>query len=127
MKFSILNNNDGFVALISAMLMAAVLLTLAAGAGRASFWARFGSLDYENKKIALAAARGCVDQALLGIASGEAVILWNRCQDLQIDAKNYPVYEIIARTNWKNSFARLNIKVKKIPEGKIEIIEWREF
>lgn len=124
MKFSILNNNDGFVALISAMLMAAVLLTLAANAGRASYWARFGSLDYENKKIALAAARGCVDQALLGIAKDESVILWNRCQDLQIVA-GYP-YEIIARANWKNSFAELRVKAQKTSEGKVEIIEWRE-
>lgn len=120
------DSRSGFVALISAMLMAAVLLALAAGAGRAGFWGRFGSLDYENKKIALAAARGCANQALLGIASGETVILWSRCQDLRINAENYPVYEIIARANWKNSFARLNIKVQKISEGGIEIIEWRE-
>jgi len=48
------------------------------------------------------------------------------CSDLQINKKNSHEYEIIARSKWKNSFARLRI-VADYAGGKMKILQWEEF
>src|SRR5512137_2260381 len=117
-------DRKGFVALISAVIVAAVLLAIAPAAARSAFWARFDSLARENKNIALQIARGCAEQALLGVARNEPVVMWEKCADLQISGAN--PYTIIAKADWKNSFVNLRVDAK-LENGKIQILDWREF
>ena len=123
MAKSIIGQN-GFVALVSAIITAAVLLAMSVISARSAFWGRFDSLARENKNMALRVAQGCVEQALLGIARNEPVAMWEKCADLRISGTN--PYEIIAKANWKNSFVNLQVDVK-LENGKIIILDWREF
>lgn len=58
----------GFVALMSVIIISVILLLYVFGLGALSFFARFDSLDSENKRISLGLAESCVSAALLKIA-----------------------------------------------------------
>ncbi|MDE1925471.1 MAG: hypothetical protein KGH79_04860 [Patescibacteria group bacterium] len=59
---------SGFVALISAILISAVLLALLVATNRSSFYARFDALDAEHLSAAQNLAGACVQEALLRLA-----------------------------------------------------------
>ena len=63
----------GFVALMSVIIISAILLLYVFGLGASSFFARFDSLDSENQRIALGKAESCAQAALLKIAQGGSV------------------------------------------------------
>lgn len=124
MKRFNLKNEKGFVALISTVVISAVLLVAAASVSRAAFWARFGLLARENKKISAARAEGCVQAALLRIVRNENVDVSEKCENLEISIDD--PYTITATANWKNS--RTNLRVTaKLENNKITINDWREF
>ena len=62
------NNQRGFVALMSAVVMSAAILSLMFGTGTSSFYARFDSLNGEFKRVALGLSESCSNAALLKIA-----------------------------------------------------------
>ena len=59
----------GFVALMTAIVMSAMLLILMAGSGYASFYARYDALGVEKKRQAEALAESCINVALLALAT----------------------------------------------------------
>jgi hypothetical protein len=63
---------QGFIALMSVIILSAVLLGMAATAGTAGFFARFSALDREYKKSALGFADSCANVALLNLAQNYA-------------------------------------------------------
>ncbi|GMX58032.1 MAG: hypothetical protein YFSK_3660 [Candidatus Yanofskyibacterium parasiticum] len=126
MKKNFSKNQAGYVALVSAILVSGVMMALAVSVSRAAFWGRFDALARENKIVAREMAKGCAEQALLKISKNEEPIVWEMCSDLRINADNDPVYEIIARADWKNSFARLRIVAER-NGGEIKILQWEEF
>lgn len=76
------NNKSGFIALISAIIIAGVLMMLLIGAHAASMYARLDALLYEQKEIARALAEGCVQEALREIA-----------------LSNDPIHTVVTRTH----------------------------
>jgi hypothetical protein len=62
----------GFIALMSVIILSAVLLGMAATASTAGFFARFSVLDKEYKKTALGLADSCANVALLNLAQNYA-------------------------------------------------------
>ncbi len=58
----------GFIALISSIIISAVLLDFAVTIGESSFHSRINNLDTEFKKVSSYLAEGCVNSALLKIA-----------------------------------------------------------
>ncbi|MGC9602181.1 MAG: hypothetical protein ABSE76_00340 [Minisyncoccia bacterium] len=62
----------GFIALMSVIILSAVLLGMAATASTAGFFARFSALDKEYKKSALGLADSCANVALLTLAQNYA-------------------------------------------------------
>jgi len=60
--------NRGFVALISAIIISAVLLIVAVSNGLVSFYSRFNMLDSELKERSNAAADACADTAIAQLA-----------------------------------------------------------
>ncbi|MEK7133551.1 MAG: hypothetical protein AAB804_00605 [Patescibacteria group bacterium] len=58
----------GFIALISTIIMSAVLLLVIASSGLVSFYSRFNTLDSELKQRSDATADACADMALLQLA-----------------------------------------------------------
>jgi len=61
----------GFVALMSAILISAILLILIFTLNISSFFNRFNVLDAEDKRISLGLAEACVNKALLKISQGD--------------------------------------------------------
>ena len=62
----------GFVALMSIVIISAIMLLYVFGLGASSFFARFDSLDSENKRISLSLAESCVSAALLKVTQNSA-------------------------------------------------------
>ncbi len=62
------NTEQGYIALISAIIIALVLLVMTAAVSQAAFFARFNALDAEYKRISLGLAESCVNVALLRIS-----------------------------------------------------------
>ncbi len=130
------NNEKGFAALISTVIISAILLAVAASASRAAFWARFDLLARENKKISAALAEACVNAALLDWAEGKNISLPKRvvvddskeCEISEINNMANGDREINTRANWKNSYTNLKITAKLDKDsGEITIGDWREF
>ena len=64
--------NRGFIALISAIIISAVLLAAVSTIGASAFYARFDSLNAEYKRVSLGLSESCVSEALLKIAQNYA-------------------------------------------------------
>lgn len=62
------SKQKGFIALMSAIIISAVLLMLLFSVNTASFYARFDALDGEFKKIAESSAEACGNVALVRLA-----------------------------------------------------------
>ena len=58
----------GFVALMSVIIISAILLVLVFTLGVSSFLNRFDVLDTENKRVSVALAEACVNTAMIKIA-----------------------------------------------------------
>lgn len=58
----------GFIALVSVVVMSAILLVLLLTLGVSSFLNRFDVLDTENKRVSLGLAEACVNMAMIKIA-----------------------------------------------------------
>ena len=62
------SKKEGFIALMSVIIISAILLLVAVTAGLTGFYSRSNILDAEFKERSVALADACVDQALLQIA-----------------------------------------------------------
>lgn len=63
--------NSGFIALTSAIIIAAILLLVAATGGLTGIFARGDALDSELKARSLTAADACANEALLSLANDQ--------------------------------------------------------
>ena len=68
MKTRTNTKNQGYIALISTIVISLILLALTANMSTAGFYVRFNSLDSEYKRISLGLAESCVHAALLKLA-----------------------------------------------------------
>jgi hypothetical protein len=62
-------NERGFVALVSTLIISAVLMSIVIGAGAAGWYARLDALGSESKRIALSLAESCASVALTALAT----------------------------------------------------------
>lgn len=65
------NKNGGFVALVSAVIISLVLLTLIVGTGERGFSSRFNILNSELKAMSSGLAEACVETAILKLAEND--------------------------------------------------------
>lgn len=59
----------GFIALVSSLVISAILVTLVFSVGTSALFARFDALNGENKRISLGLAESCVNVALIALAT----------------------------------------------------------
>ena len=64
------NNESGFMALISAIVMSLILITITVILNLTGFFGRYNILDAEYKETSKGLAEACVDTAILGITQG---------------------------------------------------------
>jgi Tfp pilus assembly protein PilV len=62
-------SNGGYIALISAVTISAILLAITAALGYTAFFARYNMLDSEYKEMGSALAEACAETALLKLAN----------------------------------------------------------
>lgn len=71
----IISRKKGFVALMTAIILSVILLTVAATLNQTGFLARSEVLDSEYKDRSSALAEGCVDTVLLNLANNSSYIV----------------------------------------------------
>lgn len=94
------NLNDGYVALISSIIIGAVLLTMTASAGKSGWYTRFMVLGAEAKQQSRTLAAACINEALARVMIDP---IWNG------DATStnaigtcymYPIQKNYPQNNW---------------------------
>ncbi len=121
-----LNNQQGFVALISVIILSASLLILVALISIAGYYTRFNVLDLEDKQVSVALAEGCTETALVRIAqnssyapagSGDCVSIGGTCgaADPQKVCKICsvsagPSYDIVTRAVYNKAYSTVKVK-----------------
>jgi hypothetical protein len=133
------HKHHGFVALMSAVVISAILLGLMASVGLASFYARFDALGIENKRESAALAESCINVALLALATSSdpahysvtnqpIVIDNNRNGNMTCVIKdvihNGANVTIDAYAATDNSFGNVSVTASLSP--KIQLISWNQ-
>ncbi len=119
------DNNRGFIALMSVVIMSAIVLVMIFTLGASVFFSRFSVLDGENKRVSLALAEACTNTAMLKIAqdaaytksgTGECVSVSDTCgvsgatKTCRIChvSKTGSVYTIRTRAVYKGAYTNLS-------------------
>ncbi|MDI6820814.1 MAG: hypothetical protein QMD65_01385 [Patescibacteria group bacterium] len=66
----LLNKNNAFIAVITAVIISAIVLIIAIAISSSNFISRFNSLSFEMKDISKGVAKGCLEYARLKLAVG---------------------------------------------------------
>ncbi|HEV7701926.1 MAG TPA: hypothetical protein VGO63_00555 [Candidatus Paceibacterota bacterium] len=125
-----MKNNSGFIALISAIIISAVLLLVVVNGSFSNFYSRSNILDFELKQKSSALAEACVDSAVLKLANspvytGNETISVSGNDTCFIGAINPSAdpIAIFTKASVQNRVTNLDIKVKK---SDLSIISWEE-
>lgn len=137
------NNQDGFIALMSVIIISAILIVLVVIISTSSFFTRFNVLDYENKKVSNFLAEACVENALVNLAkdpsyhptdtiNGDKVTVDlasanKTCRICQISGSGTFVdpYAIKTRAVYSNAYTYFAVKAESAP-GNLKIDSWDE-
>ena len=84
------NNQAGYIALISAIIISIILVGMTFTVSRAGYFSRFGSLDAENKRISKGLAESCVNEALLRIAQNAGYTVSGSGESFTVDGSVTP-------------------------------------
>jgi hypothetical protein len=128
-------NKRGFIALISAIIISALLLTITLGLGFSGFFSRFNIFDSESKERSLALAEACVNMAILKLATdkdyavtvADHAILVNDTETCSIVSLSPPptrTFPITIRTNAIMNKAHTNLEV--VIDSNYKITSWQE-
>ena len=131
----------GFVALMSVIVISAILLVLVFSLGVSSFFNRFDALDSENKRISLGLAEACVNVSMLKVAQnsgyappagGECVSVGGTCHAsgpqmtcavCSVTSGNPTT--VITRAVYNGAFSTLQVSFDTIP-GSFAVTRWEE-
>lgn len=123
----IYSHHRGFVALMSVIIISAILLVLVFTLGTSAFFNRFDALDVESKRVSQGLAEACVNAALLKYVRGDytggtVAVAQKTCTICQITPSG------IIQTRAVENGAYTNIKVVTIPStaGGLVIASWSE-
>jgi hypothetical protein len=124
-----MNKHSGYIALISAIIISALLMMTLQVASLSGFFARFNALDSESKEISAYAAEGCVRITLLKLAEdfdyagNENQLIGSRpCKISVIETiGNYKIIESQSIIN--STYTNLRVRIDK---NTFSIISWQE-
>lgn len=123
----------GFVALMSVMIISAVLLTMVFTLGVSSFFSRFSVFDQENKFASRMLAESCIGTAMLRILQDEAytgdelvVVNANNPQAVcRICAITTDSGIIVARATYNGAYTNLRV-VGSVGPNNFMVTTWEE-
>jgi hypothetical protein len=139
--------NQGFVAIISAIMMSLILIGLVMTMSMSGFLSRFTILDYEFKQVSLSLAESCAYRAFQNsaenvsyapVVGGEIVLVAS--DSCTIESIQYgPVInamktaDIQVRAEYHGAFTQLRIRIlvhdplaASVPTQNIQIVSWQE-
>ena len=123
-----IKKQNGFIALMSVIIICAILLLIAGALSFAGFYSRYNILDSELKDRSSALAEACVDQTLLKIAvdpsySGNATstVGTGQCYTYPITISNPEVFDTVSIYN--NYYTHIQVSINK-PD--LTINSWQE-
>jgi len=79
-----INQQSGFIALISAIIISVLLLTIAVTIGMTGIFGRFNVLDSESKERSAALAEACADTAILKLSIDQDYVLTSADHNISI-------------------------------------------
>jgi hypothetical protein len=139
MKTQYRNGKKGFIALISVIMVSAVLTVVVAAASAASFNTRFNILDQENKKAGVALTKACVQRVLIEAAKesryesiyettgAETIGDGKVCRFCVRKGANSLEFAIGARAKYLETYTNLGVTaILDKAEKNFNIISWRE-
>jgi len=122
--------NSGFVALISVIIISAILLLIATSLSFSGFYARYNILDSEFKKRSSTIAEACVDVALLKLTTDTSynptntivAVGGDSCtiQSITTSGTNKTIY---TRSSYKNYITNLKVVVNIT---NFSVVSWEE-
>src|SRR3989338_4446979 len=125
-----IKTNSGFAALMSAIIISAILLLIATNLSFIGFYSRSDILDSELKERSSALAEACVDTALLELANnpnyaGDEAIIVFEGDTCIIQAINPDATPIIINTKaiFRQATTNLNVKANK---ADLFVVSWEE-
>src|SRR3989338_9629330 len=95
MKTRTNTKNQGYIALISTIVISLILLALTANMSTAGFYVRFNSLDSEYKRISLGLAESCVHAALLKLAKNNTYAPPSGGEIVSVGSEECTIVEVI--------------------------------
>lgn len=100
MKQGTYTNQNGYIAIISAIVISIVLIAITLTLSFSGFFLRFNILGTEYKKVSYALAQGCVNTALVKLANDPS---YSGPEDITLDAMANKKCKIISVTGSGNS------------------------
>jgi hypothetical protein len=115
------NNQGGFIALMSVIIIFAALIILVSIVSTTGFYTRFSVLDYENKKVSVGLAEACVETALVNLAkdpanypasipaAGQQIAIetGRTCRICSVSASS--PYTIVTRASYNKAYTNLSV------------------
>ena len=125
-KLKIENSEKGFVALMSAIIISAVLLFIGTTLSLSGFSNRFNILDSEMKEMSSSLADACFDTAILNLAknvtfTGDVNVGPNKCTIQSVTGGSTKT--IVIQAKYKNYFTNLTVKVDSTT---LAVVDWQE-
>ena len=123
------SKNSGFIALMSAIIISAILLLMVTSLGLTGFYGRYNILDSELKEYSSALAEACVDTVLLMLANdsgytGGDTITVSGTDTCTIDSTSPSDPRVfIVHSNPSNYYTKLRITVNV---STITVTAWEE-
>ncbi|HYF04813.1 MAG TPA: hypothetical protein VEA59_01430 [Patescibacteria group bacterium] len=127
---------EGYIALVSVIVLMSVLLIITLALSQVSFFARFNVISRENKKISRYLAEACADEALLYVANNPSYSVASGGQTITLDAiagtgckvcsvGTGSTRVILTRAKHKDSYTNLQVTAS-LTNSSISITSWLE-
>jgi hypothetical protein len=135
-----INSQAGFIALVSAIVISALLVLITISLSYSGFFVRANVLDTEFKKESLGFAEACVDVARIKIANTNGLQINPPGSALPVDLNDNPAdgnectivsingtapYTIKAQTEYKHSFTNILATVSRTANN-VTVETWKE-
>jgi len=122
------NHESGFIAIISVVIIAALLMAISFTLSSNGFFARANVTDTESKEHSVALAEACVENARIKIAADPAyagnetlTIGTDQCTITSVTGSSPKV--IIATATFQSAVTNLQVKIDPVT---LQIISWEE-
>ncbi len=122
---------NGFVALVSAIVISALLIIIAASLGYTNFFTRFNILDGENKETSLGLAEACAEIARVEIANSSGFSVpsggktytfgGNTCKILSVSGS----YTVQSQGVYQNSYSTIEAIYNRTGSD-VTVTGWKE-